>query len=486
MLRRSFTAPIPPNSRTAVGWHRAPALLAAYLVACIVVMGGVAAAVLELRLDDYEARERDLLKALEQRELARHEVIAEAATLRRAIEAQGRQLEAATAENARLSQDLAMVDAERAALETERRIARERAQRLDRRVGETERWLATAEAERLAVEQGRTTLESRIADLRDRLGQAEDEAAVLRQHLVTADGRLARLERERELAQLWLADWISGRLEAIETVLQHTGIEPGRSMARAVYDEVTGQGGPFLPTEAAAAFDAGVAGPAAVWWPSGRAGGGIVPELGPDNLAPEPSLGEIEEFERLDDRAALAARSRARRRDWPARGGRALARGGTARRAIRQLSSDQPLRAAGRPDQPAPGDASRSRFRRASRQRGSGHLAGHRHSRWPCRKLWHHGRDRSRPRHRDALCASEPDPGGGRSNRRSASVDRCDRDHRTQHWAPPPLRGPGRRRAARPSPFSRGGPPAGRSPRQLIAAGRFHWFDYSRIIAFPA
>lgn len=295
MLRRSLTAPIPPDSRTAVGWRRAPALLAAYLVACIVVMGGVAAAVLELRLDDYEARERDLLIALEQRELARHEVLAEAATLRRAIEAQGQQLEAATAENARLSQDLALVDGERAALETERRLARERAQRLDRRVGETERWLATAEAERLAVEQGRVTLEARIADLRDRLGQAEDEAAVLRQHLVTADGRLARLERERELAQLWLADWIGGRLEAIETVLQHTGIEPGRSMVRAAQDEVAGQGGPFLPTEAAAAVTTGVAGPAAVWWPSGRAGKGMVSELGPDTLAPEPSVGEIEE-----------------------------------------------------------------------------------------------------------------------------------------------------------------------------------------------
>ena len=299
MLRRSLAALVPPDDRETALWHHTPVLLAVYLLACVVVMGGVAAFVLELRVSDYEMRERELLTALEQRELARHEVEAEAVVLRRALEERNLWLDAATAESARLSRDLALVDAERLALETERRLARERAQRLDRRVSEAERWLATAEAERLAVEHGRTTLEDRIADLRNQLELAVDEAEVLRQHVAMADGRLARLERERELAQLWLTDWIGDRLAAIETVLRHTGIEADRLIARAG-GEAAGQGGPFLPSGSAAQARADFGDG---WWPSGPA---VDDEaltdqlpfgLDPQALSLEPSAGRALEPE---------------------------------------------------------------------------------------------------------------------------------------------------------------------------------------------
>lgn len=294
MLRRSFASLIPSDNPDTAFWHHTPVLLAAYLVACVVVLGGVAAVVLELRVSEYEMRERELLTALEQRELARHEVEAEAVVLRRALQERNQWLDAATAESARLSRDLAMVDAERVALETERRLARERAQRLDRRVSEAERWLATAEAERLAVEHGRTTLENRITDLRNQLELAVDEAAVLRQHLAATDGRLARLERERELAQLWLTDWIGDRLAAIETVLRHTGIEADRLIARAG-GEAAGQGGPYLPSGSAAG---GGADSRDGWWPSGLAADGeaFIDKLpsgtDPRTLALEPSAGK--------------------------------------------------------------------------------------------------------------------------------------------------------------------------------------------------
>ena len=230
------------------------AALGLYVLVSVAVFGGIAAYVMEQRLDAQKMREAELLHELERREVTRHALESALVGLRRSLDERER-------EQARLGRKFQQVDAERAALESERNLARQRARLLDQGARESELWLETAQRERLSIERERAALETRLLELDQAREAAEHRGESLRWRLETTTARLAQAKADRDATTRWLASWIGGRLGAIETVLQETGIEPDRLLARATAPSETGPpetgiGGPFLPlAEPAAGHD---------------------------------------------------------------------------------------------------------------------------------------------------------------------------------------------------------------------------------------
>ncbi len=273
------------------------AALVLYVLASVAVFGGIAAWVIEQRLETRNLREAGLLREaellheLERRELTRHALDSALVDLRRDLDERERQAATLEREYAALDRAFAHVDAERAALEDERNLARQRARLLDQGARETERWLETAQRERLALEREREALETRLIAVDAAREQAVRLEQGLRWRLETATNRLAGLEADRDATARWLAAWIGDRLGAIETVLHHTGIKPERLLTRGAPGTTTdsGLGGPLLP----------LLQPATTQSPSGRTTP-LVQELAHD-------IGRLEAAERLLSAIPLAA-----------------------------------------------------------------------------------------------------------------------------------------------------------------------------------
>lgn len=236
--------------------------LSLYVIGGVVVLGAIASTMLEQRSRNRDVREIELLREVETREVQRHELQAAVDRLERTLAERDRELALAESAGERLQLALAQEQAERIALEDERRRARERARTLDRGARQTALWLETAERERLAVERERAALVERLAAAEDMLRLGEEERERLRWRLTTAETRVARLEAEQQEAARWLTSWIEERLGAIETVLHRTGLEPERMLARLVDDRLDGanshgRGGPLLPLSGGHASAAG-------------------------------------------------------------------------------------------------------------------------------------------------------------------------------------------------------------------------------------
>ena len=227
------------------------AALVLYVLVSVAVFGGTAAYVIGQRLAERDAREAELLHELERREITRHALESALVQMRQGLDAHEMHIATIERDHAELDRSFRQAEAERAALEDERNLARERARLLDRGARETELWLETAQRERLALERERAALETRLTEVDEARALAERREQGLRWRLETKGTRLAQLEADREATASWLAEWIGGRLDAIETVLQRTGLEPDRLLARAANGLGTGSkagiGGPLLP-----------------------------------------------------------------------------------------------------------------------------------------------------------------------------------------------------------------------------------------------
>jgi len=258
-LRRLFQALL--SARAAV--RPSPAFwLSLYVIGGAVALGAVATTMLEQRSRDRDGREIALMRELEVRELQRHELQAAVTRLEHTLVERDRELALARDAGERLQLVVARERAERITLEEERRRARERASTLDRGARQTALWLETAERERLAVERERTALVERLVAAEEQLQLEAAEQDRLRWRLTTAETRVARLEAEQQEAARWLTSWIDEQLGAIETVLQQTGLEPERLLARLADErlgesEADGRGGPLLPLSGGDASAAG-------------------------------------------------------------------------------------------------------------------------------------------------------------------------------------------------------------------------------------
>jgi murein DD-endopeptidase MepM/ murein hydrolase activator NlpD len=84
-----------------------------------------------------------------------------------------------------------------------------------------------------------------ISDQRDASRRVE---LGLRWRLTHLNGEIENLRSHRERAQLWLKDWLLGSVEALEDVVDETGLDVEKLIERAADDLAPGQGGPLQVT----------------------------------------------------------------------------------------------------------------------------------------------------------------------------------------------------------------------------------------------
>jgi murein DD-endopeptidase MepM/ murein hydrolase activator NlpD len=126
---------------------------------------------------------------------------------------------------------------------------RDRARRLldDMREG-----VAAAEARRGAVAEEHAALHARLRAAEARLAAVSGERdasrhaeAGLRWQLALLEDEVERLHSRGEIAQLWLKDWVLGSVEALEHLVDETGVDVERLLARAGSAPAPAQGGPL-------------------------------------------------------------------------------------------------------------------------------------------------------------------------------------------------------------------------------------------------
>jgi len=104
----------------------------------------------------------------------------------------------------------------------------------------------------------KTFLKQRLASTQAQLSQINQQREAgrrvemgLRWQLATAENQLKSMQAHREIAQVWLKEWVMGSSDALEQLFTATGVDVEQLVARAAVTEI-GQGGPFQRWEGAA------------------------------------------------------------------------------------------------------------------------------------------------------------------------------------------------------------------------------------------
>lgn len=235
--------PIGPSRRTLVA-------VGLYLAVSLLVLGGIATHVLQLRFAERDARLSQMLLELEARTAAhareRQTLESTIVGLRRDLHADHERLAVVAAEKARLAALGQRQAATLAALTDEAELARQRAGLLDRGARETALWLETAQRERMALERERAALQERLDALALERDLARRQEAGLRWRFGRLEERLAALSGDYVLATSQMQERIRNKLDAIERAVSRTGIDPAALLARAQGETGDGQGGPLI------------------------------------------------------------------------------------------------------------------------------------------------------------------------------------------------------------------------------------------------
>jgi murein DD-endopeptidase MepM/ murein hydrolase activator NlpD len=171
------------------------------------------------------------------------------------LEATGEQQRQAIAELSRLRgilhRQLASRERQLATVTEQRDRAREEADQLKQRAIGTANQLDSVAQKREVLSQERAALAGQLAMLQSRLTEVNQQWQAgqrievgLRSQVSRLQDEIARLQADREIAQVWFNDWVLGSLEAIEHLFDSTGIDLERLVARATGPDM-GQGGPL-------------------------------------------------------------------------------------------------------------------------------------------------------------------------------------------------------------------------------------------------
>jgi murein DD-endopeptidase MepM/ murein hydrolase activator NlpD len=104
--------------------------------------------------------------------------------------------------------------------------------------------LETVVAERGSLQERLGGTEQRLAAATEQRDAARQVEVGLRWRVAQLEGEVKDLRRQRELAQVWLKDWVLGSTEALEQLFGATGVDVEALLARADGAEM-GQGGPL-------------------------------------------------------------------------------------------------------------------------------------------------------------------------------------------------------------------------------------------------
>ena len=169
----------------------------------------------------------DTLKATEQHQQAAiSELGAIRATLSRQLESRARQLARVTEQR----------DHARALIED-----------LERTVAEVNEVTRSVLADNAALREQLDGVRQHLAEI-GRQRDAERQAGIgLRWQLARLEDEVKELRSRREMARVWLKDWVSGSTEALEELFVETGVDLEQLLER-VAPPVLGQGGPLQVT----------------------------------------------------------------------------------------------------------------------------------------------------------------------------------------------------------------------------------------------
>jgi murein DD-endopeptidase MepM/ murein hydrolase activator NlpD len=194
----------------------------------------------EMLFRQLEGRARQLDDVTEQRNQARSRI----GELERTLAEVKAGMQGALADSAALNGQLESAQQRIAAVSWEREHAWNRIDNL-------ERALAGIKAGMQGTLTDNAALNAQLAGAEERIAAVSRQRAAARQAEIGLRWQLARLEAEikqlrsrREMAQLWLKDWVSGSTEALERLFVETGVDVEQLLERVSPPEL-GQGGPL-------------------------------------------------------------------------------------------------------------------------------------------------------------------------------------------------------------------------------------------------
>jgi murein DD-endopeptidase MepM/ murein hydrolase activator NlpD len=110
---------------------------------------------------------------------------------------------------------------------------------------EQDRQMAIVQSVAEGLAQRLRAAEGEFAEVNGQRNASRQAEVSLRWRLALLEDEVARLQSHGDIAQLWLKDWLLGRVEALEDLFLETGIDVQRLVARATSSPAPGQGGPL-------------------------------------------------------------------------------------------------------------------------------------------------------------------------------------------------------------------------------------------------
>lgn len=158
-----------------------------------------------------------------------------------------------------LNRQLASRERQLASITEQRDHARARVDDLERAIAEVKTVMQDTVADQAALSSRLDTAHETLAETRRQRDAERQVEAGLRWQIARLESELGQLRDRREMAQVWLKDWVLGSTEALEQLFDDTGVDVEELLQRAGAPEL-GQGGPLQ----VAAVDPGDTLPAAV------------------------------------------------------------------------------------------------------------------------------------------------------------------------------------------------------------------------------
>jgi hypothetical protein len=143
---------------------------------------------------------------------------------------------------------LRMREGELASVAEQRDQARGLVDGIHEAIAGVENQLGAVMEERFFLREQLKSAQTQLVQISDQRDASRRVELGLRWRLTHLNGEIENLRSHRERAQLWLKDWLLGSVEALEDVVDETGLDVEKLIERAADDLAPGQGGPLQVT----------------------------------------------------------------------------------------------------------------------------------------------------------------------------------------------------------------------------------------------
>ena len=147
-----------------------------------------------------------------------------------------------------LESRLRMRERELASVIEQRELSRDLLDGIHAAIARVEDHLSAVMEERSFLREQLQSAQAQVIEISDQRDASRRVELGLRWRLTDLNDEIQHLRSHRERAQLWLRDWLLGSLAALEDVVDETGLDVEKLIARAADDLAPGQGGPLQVT----------------------------------------------------------------------------------------------------------------------------------------------------------------------------------------------------------------------------------------------